>query len=372
MAKVRGKYNCFNIVLLSVCLLFVTGCNGGADISPVHGAATDALTNNLMNDGFIVSYGDKTFFRFRSGDLAVYNIDEQGQIAKVLDDIQASQLLVNDQWVYIIDHAHYPDSSFGIYRFEPDNMLIQVVHQDKRQQKFAVYCDAHWIYYCVNKIVTCHTDEPPLGEEPRTYDYYTLYKMNHAGDDIQQVLDYTHYLNKPYISDGWIYYAYDPPEWAIEQENLVDRESGLYKIRLDGTGKTKLLDEIPFSPIVKQGNWLIYSLDGIYLLDIDGSERVKLCDDHAARLNTKDDWIYYTCFDDNISLYRIDCDGNNRQKMSAQERVQDVAISGDWVYFHVDQGSTWPLYRIKTDGTVEERIELGRGVVPVETSQIQR
>ena len=42
------------------------------------------------------------------------------------------------------------------------------------------------------------------------------------------------------------------------------------------------------------------------------------------------------------------------------------------VYFHVDQGSTWPLYRIKTDGTVEERIELGRGVVPVEASQIQR
>ena len=32
--------------------------------------------------------------------------------------------------------------------------------------------------------------------------------------------------------------------------------------------------------------------------------------------------------------------------MSVQERVQDVAISGDWVYFHVDQGSTWPLYRI--------------------------
>ena len=53
--------------------------------------------------------------------------------------------------------------------------------------------------------------------------------------------------------------------------------------------------------------------DGIYLLDIDGSERVKLCDDHAARLNTKDDWLL-SCFDDNISLYRIDCDGNNRQK----------------------------------------------------------
>ncbi|NLG32483.1 MAG: DUF5050 domain-containing protein [Syntrophomonadaceae bacterium] len=61
-----------------------------------------------------------------------------------------------------------------------------------------------------------------------------------------------------------------------------------------------------------------------------------------------------------MSLYRIDWDGNNRQKVSAQERVQDIVIIGDWVYFHVDQGHTWTLYRIKMAGTHEERIEIGR------------
>jgi hypothetical protein len=66
----------------------------------------------------------------------------------------------------------------------------------------------------------------------------------------------------------------------------------------------------------------------------------------------------HTSFDEQISLYRIDWDGNHRQKVSAQERVQDVSIIGDWVYYHVDQGNTWPLYRIKVDGSEEERIEI--------------
>jgi hypothetical protein len=357
------------ILIILVLLLFTTsGCfrdhvdTGSLNTAPLPDCgriiATDAHTNNLMNTGYLVGYGNTTLFTLRNGDKVVYKIDEKNKTSKVIDEIQASQLLVNDQYVFIIDHEAYPDSSFGIYRFKPDGSKPQIVYQDDRQM-FGVFCDDEWVYYCVHNIITCHADEPPPGEEPRMYEYHTLYKVKSDGKEVCEVLRHIDDFNLPYISDGWIYYSCNPPDWAVEQEKLAGMEKGLYKIKLDGTGKTKLLDTIPFSPLVKEGNWLFYSLDGLYRLNIDGSEKAKLCDDTAAAVNIKDQWIFYTSFDDNISLYRIDREGHNRQKMSLQERVQDISIVGEWVYFHVDKGDTWPLYRIKVDGTGEEKIEIG-------------
>ena len=308
-----------------------------------------------MNAGYIVDCCNTTLFTLRNGDKAIYKINERGKTSKLIAELQASQLLVNEKYVFVVGHEEFPDSSFGIYRFKPDNPNPQLICQNDRQM-FGVFCDDEWVYYCVHNVIICHADEPPPGEEPRMYEYYTLYKVNSNGKQINKVLSYIDNLNLPYISDGWIYYSCNPPDWAIEQENLTDMERGLYKIKLDGTEKTKLSDDIPFSPIVKEGNWLLYSLDGIYRLNIDGSEKVKLCNDHAAAVNIKDQWVYYTTFDDNISLYKVNWEGHNRQKISFQERVQDVSIVGGWIYFHVDKGNTWPLYRIKLTGTGEEII----------------
>lgn len=163
-----------------------------------------------------------------------------------------------------------------------------------------------------------------------------------------------------HISDGWIYYSCDPPDWAIAQEKLTGLEKGFFKIKLDGSGKTKLLDNPPFSEVVKQGDWLFYASAGLYKLKIDGSENIKLCDDHGASVNVKDDWVYFTSFDDQISLHRIDWKGSNRQKLSQAERVQDISILGDWVYFHAYDGENLDilhLYRMKPDGTGVEMLK---------------
>lgn len=105
--------------------------------------------------------------------------------------------------------------------------------------------------------------------------------------------------------------------------------------------------------------YFIFS-EGLFKLKIDGSENIKLCDDHAASVNVKDEWVYFTSFDDQISLNRIDWEGKNRQRLSQIDRVQDISISGDWVYFHAYQGDSMDsphLYRIKPDGTGEEMLK---------------
>jgi len=299
------------------------------------------------------------YFTVRSSTAgSVFKINQGGEISKAIGNVQASQLLVTDDYIFIIDHeVNSPDPSTSIYRFNPDGSESKIICKDE-QQRFVVYSDGEWIYYYVFELIFCQTDEPELGEEPRMYDYATLYKMKSDGSSKQKVLSYLYVNNPLYISDGWIYYSCDPPDWAIEQEKLSGTKRGLYKIKLDGTEKTKLLDNPPpISGVVKEGDWLFYSGDGLFRLKIDGSENIKLCDDGVASVNVKNQWVYFTTFDEQISLYRIDWQENNRQTLSQQERVQDISISGDCLYFHVCENAGMHLYRIKPDGTGEERLK---------------
>lgn len=189
--------------------------------------------------------------------------------------------------------------------------------------------------------------------------FLTLYRMRYDGSDVQKVLDYIYDFNLPYISDGWIYYTHRLSDWAIEQEELDGMEECLYRIRTDGTDKAKLLDEIPFSQIVKKGDWLVYYTGDVYRMKTDGTEKVRISSDSAPVIIPKDDWIYFTTFDDEIRLYRIDWEGKNRQKLSELTSVQTIAILDDWIYFTTSGGEDPPVYLIKTDGTEEQMIELG-------------
>lgn len=317
---------------------------------------TDASTNNLMNAGCVANDGATTYFTVRySQDGSVYKLAAGRKIPEAFSNETASQLVVAGDYIFTTNVYNYREP-FTMRKMKTDGSEAHIICQDDRQ-RFVVYNDGKWIYYYMLEIIVCQADKPAPGEEPRTYDYSTLYKMKVDGSSTQQVLDYIYANGLPYISDGWIYYSCQPPDWAIEQEKLTGLERGFFKIKLDGTGKTKLLDNLPFSAVVKQGDWLFYSGDGLFKLKTDGSENIKLCDDHAATVNVKNEWVYFTSFGDQISLNRIDWEGHNRQKLSQVDRVQDISISGDWVYFHADEGDKMQLYRIKPDGTGQEKLK---------------
>jgi|LSQX01.2.fsa_nt_gb hypothetical protein len=360
----------FVLLLLSVILL-TPGCGSKAaekavneplSASPItdYGRIinTDASTNNLVNAGWVANDGDTTYFTENyTPDGSVYKIQE-GKSPEIFNNQKASQINVAGNYIFMMNTFNYLET-FTIRKMKTDGSHPQTICQDSRQ-RFVVYNDGKWIYYYILENIICQTDKPVPGEEPRIYEYSTLYKMRVDGSSNQKVLSYIHSLRSPYISDGWIYYSCEPPAWAIEQEKLTKINRGFFKIKLDGTGKTKLLDYLPFSGVVKQGDWLFYSSEGLFKLKIDGSENIKLCDDHAASINVKDDWVYFTSFDDQISLNRIDQEGKNQQKLSQIDRVQDISISGDWIYFYAYLGEnrdSLHLYRIKPDGAGEEMLK---------------
>lgn len=359
------------LLLLSVTLL-MTGCSSKAadeavnapiNAAPITGYGkiinTDASTNNLINAGWVANDGDTTYFTENyAPDGYVYRIQE-GKSPVVFNNQKASQINVAGNYIFMMNTYNDPEI-FTISKMKTnDGYDPQIISQDGRQ-RFVVNNDGKWIYYTTLEIIICQTDKPVPGEEPRMYEYSSLYRMGVDGTSNKKVLSYIHFLRSPYISDGWMYFSCEPPDWAIEQENLTEINRGFFRIKLDGTEKTKLLDYLPFSGIVKQGDWLFYSSEGIFKLKIDGSENKKLCDDHAASINVKDDWVYFTSFDDQISLNRIDQEGKNRQKLSRIDRVQDISISGGWIYFNAYQGENndiLHLYRIKPDGTGEAMLK---------------
>ena len=324
-------------------------------------ALKDNITNNLMNlginQGFVVSYEDSILLTFKSSDNLIYKVDPKGSVSEAFNGVKASQLLTANGGLYITNNTPEHAMPFGLFKFDPKGPERNLIYANDRQQIFGVYADDDWVYYCTYNVIACEADNPPAGEEPRTYSFYTLYRIGANGGEPEEVLNHIYNLHLPYISEGWIYYSTMLPEWVAEQENLGEKEEGFYKIKLDGTGKAKLWDMVPFSPIVKEGDWLYYSAGGAYRQCIDGSEQVKICEDPVAAVNVKDNWVYFTSFADELCLYKMDWEGNHKQKLSEIKGAQDVSIIDDWIYFDAYGDSGWSLYRVKTDGSIEEKIE---------------
>ena len=73
--------------------------------------------------------------------------------------------------------------------------------------------------------------------------------------------------------------------------------------------------------VAQQGDWIHY-VNGlednkIYKIRIDGTQKQKVCDDHAGYLNVIDDWIYYVKGFD--KLYKIRTDGTGDQLIGTTE-----------------------------------------------------
>lgn len=162
--------------------------------------------------------------------------------------------------------------------------------------------------------------------------------------------------------DGWIYYYCS-----------TFKDSGLYKVRINGTEKTKLNDDFAFY-INVSGDWVYYvvttitdteaevsntgnvfteaktdtkSESAIYKTQINGSgESIKI-KAGAENIIVADDWIYYTS-EDNKSISKIRTDGTV-ETLITDDQTDDICLMDGWIYYtNASDGNS--LYRIRTDG----------------------
>ncbi len=116
--------------------------------------------------------------------------------------------------------------------------------------------------------------------------------------------------------DGWVYY-----ECESDTRHL-------YKIKTDGTGKTKLAEDRPKYINVLDG-WVYYVnlYDGyaIYRIKTDGTERQKLVDGHCEDLRVTENGMYYTLVTQTdrrtYGVYRAELTGGDSVRMADGYRL---------------------------------------------------
>lgn len=146
------------------------------------------------------------------------------------------------------------------------------------------------------------------------------------------------------IIDGWIYYEISG--------------NGLYRVRTDGTNKTKILDENIYAINVdSSGIYYLISQHGMTIEDycrvnLDGTNKKVLIDDLIADSpfisDVNENYIYYERKD---GLHRVKKDGTEKI-LFVNKRIYDFKMIDDYIFYTCEDG----LYSIKSDGSEEKNI----------------
>ena len=176
---------------------------------------------------------------------------------------------------------------------------------------------------------------------------YKLHKMNLDGSNpIKITDDNASYIN---VVDGWIYY-------------LDFIKGDIYKVKTDGTSKTKIFSKHGIFSMQVIGDWIYYNIDtGVsyfYKVKTDGTldQKINIQDKSilggGQRFTISGDYIYTDCLVKtdtppyNRYIYKFKTDGSNVTKVS-EDSSYKVNVVDNWVYYYDSEN----LYKVKTDGT---------------------
>lgn len=146
-------------------------------------------------------------------------------------------------------------------------------------------------------------------------------------------------------------------EWIYYSDITQDNTEAIYKIKTDGSEKTKLADDsIMLSMIGKgfevEGDWLYYlsmkEEGSLNRIQIDDGNKQSLMEDQTFIFELKDDWIYYNVMEDGAGLYKMKNDGSEKS-LVLEENVILMDVSKDYIYFTDESGDN--LRRSNLDGT---------------------
>lgn len=215
----------------------------------------------------------------------VYKISTSGKNKTRVIDTLASSLQIVDGWLYIT--GEYA-SGGGIFRIKPDGTEKALLGGSPAQ-------------YCIGNGKLYYSERPNYGINAMPVEGI---KDDYEVNNIVLGLPISFLVDK-----GWIYYGF---------RSQGGRTPGVYKIKTNRTGLTKLTGDEPDS-LNASGDWIYYtSGQCLYKIKTDGTSRSKLCHNAAGSINVAGDWIYYTDknpWDAGTKLYRVKSDGSGREEV---------------------------------------------------------
>ncbi|CZQ85562.1 Hypothetical protein Tpal_650 [Trichococcus palustris] len=318
-------------LILYGCSLFKTSMdtNTNLESSASNNAAVNIIGNtngNIINGGYAAQQGDWIYYSTKG----IYKIKMDGTEKNKIGDDQAKYINVVGDWIYY--------TSQGIYKMKLDGTEKTMLYNDTVPDFMSVSGD--WIYF-TNGIYSGN-----------------LYKVKTDGSEKTKISsDPIGYMN---IQGDWIYYSNGTRKEDFKMGNIyVPGFGNLYKMKLDGSEKTKISDDI-LGYINVSGDWIYYvdsvttenssGIANLYRIKTDGTEKNKLNDDETPFINVVGDWIYYSNGGDSGKLYKMKTDGSGNTKIN-NDSSGSINVVGDWIYYTYYSLFGQKEYKIKTDGT---------------------
>jgi len=249
---------------------------------------------------------DWIYFCCHSFDSGIYKMCTDGSHLTKLTDKSGIYLSVINDWVYFLEYdgGDQPD---GLYKMKTDGSELTKLFDG---YPYSPCIAGDWIYYLewihsqdirtphLCKIKTDGSQRTILGED-------VWVDANRGGWVIAR---------DAIISGDWLYYI------SFENED----EEWLCKIRTDGSDK-KIITTVGCAEWFNVfGEWIYYtdcdetdwyeSSYYLYKIRTDGSGRTKILEEECQSINVVGDWIYYVS-EDGFEFYRIRTDGTGKERV---------------------------------------------------------
>ena len=278
---------------------------------------------NANSFGMVTSQGNWIYFAGGSTD-GIYRMHKVSGEKQLISGTNALGINVIGEWIYYVND--------GIYKVKLDGTGTTKLNNTV---SYKLYVEGEWIYY--------------------TSEYWggKLYKMKTDGTSKTKITnkDCTSYI----INGEDVYYA-------CSSNNLV------YKCRTDGTGETVLCAGFGGIDLTLSGDRLmVVSNSGdVQSVNLDGSGFKSFTSNNSqySFLNGYDGWVYYLKHEfnkDNVesSFCKMKPDGSQKTKIYDYDFLNHansyLNVVDDWIYFQNEHDGD-SLYRVKIDGTKEERM----------------
>ena len=180
-----------------------------------------------------------------------------------------------------------------------------------------------------------------------------LYKIKKDGTN-KTKLDNEGMCQNICVIDGWIYYTRQTDELLPKSEYSYQY---LNKIRTDGTQKTRL-HKGSFGNLSIVNDKMYFTdnlsdLEGYQLFsaNLDGTNLKTICKGvQCYYVNVVGDEIYFADALNDKQLSKVKTDGSSLTKLG-EVKAHSLNVVGDWVYYVCESSDGNSIYKVKTDGT---------------------
>jgi hypothetical protein len=292
---------------------------------------------NIVNGGYAANYNGSIYYVNgldvgMTSDNKLYKVESDWSGKTKISDDKAHFINIADDWIYYSNMSD-GDSQFGgkIYKIKVDG--TERTKLNDYDSTYVSVC-GDWIYYTNGSVGEWISNNK-------------IYKIKTDGTSEQMICD--DMCSNLVVEGDWIYYLSDV------SSNKGYYNSYLYRIKLDGSEKTKVY-EIPMYDFIISNEQIIFNDDdGLSIMDMSGQNVRHVATGINMYYNTDGTWIYYSDDAPYGGLYRIKPDGTNNEKLS-DNRIANIHIVGDWIYYASMMAENTNPYRIKTDGLDESPI----------------